>query len=103
MSQLNTKSPLGDNIDRIGEYVNVKKFGQTGDYLIKVEQKENIDISIIDRLEKMEAYDREVDKKLKTISDFENKINNLSEVLSTLVNNASDDKNYKIYGENDKK
>tara|TARA_Y100001938_G_C8096140_1_gene438284 strand:+ start:438 stop:1529 length:1092 start_codon:yes stop_codon:yes gene_type:complete len=65
-----------------------------------VVQKENIDISIIDRLEKMEAYDREVDEKLKTISDFEEKINNLSGVISGLVNNA---KNYKIYGENKKK
>ena len=69
----------------------------------KVEQKENIDISIIDRLEKMEAYDKIVDEKLKTISDFEEKINNLSGVISSLVNNASDDKNYKIYGENNKK
>ncbi len=69
----------------------------------KVEQKENFDISIIDRLEKMEAYDREVDEKLQTISNFEEKINNLSGVISALVKDASDDKNYKIYGENDEK
>ena len=65
-----------------------------------VVKKENIDISIIDRLEKMEAYDREVDEKLKTITDFEEKINNLSGVISGLVNNAKD---YKIYGENKEK
>jgi len=68
----------------------------------KVAQKENFDISILDRLEKMEAYDKEVDAKLKAMSDFDDKINNLSGVISGLVNTAKDDKNYKIYGENKK-
>jgi hypothetical protein len=65
----------------------------------KVIQKENIDISIIDRLEKVEAYDKEVSEKLKSISDFENKINSLSALISEMVKKEAD-KNYKIYGEN---
>jgi len=65
----------------------------------KVIQKENTDISIIDRLEKVEAYDKEVSEKLKSISDFENKINSLSALISEMVKKEAD-KNYKIYGEN---
>jgi len=97
--EFNTPYPITEEKLTYPDFVEEHYSKPTKKKVEKVIQKENIDISIIDRLEKVEAYDKEVSEKLKTISDFENKINSLSALISELVKKEAD-KNYKIYGEN---